>query len=175
VRAKLAIFVVALALTSSSAADAPAEEYRVKGAFLLNFTKFVEWPAPAFKAPGDPILICVLGASPFTPALDQAAHELVVNNRQVTVRPIADVQLAPRCQIVFVPVSERKRARALLEAVRQESVLTVGESDGFIASGGVVEFRVEDSKVRMEISAEAAKKSGLHVSAKLLSLSQSRK
>jgi len=58
--------------------------------------------------------------------------------------------------------------------VKGESVLTVGESEGFIASGGIVEFRVEDSKVRMEINAESAKRAGLHVSAKLLSLSQKR-
>jgi hypothetical protein len=39
----------------------------------------------------------------------------------------------------------------------------------------VIEFRVEESKVRMEISAAAAKLAGLRISAKLLSLSQSAK
>ncbi len=63
--------------------------------------------------------------------------------------------------------------RAVLDAVQKESVLTVGESEGFVASGGVIEFSVEESKVRMEISAEAAKRAGLHISAKLLSLAQS--
>ncbi len=63
----------------------------------------------------------------------------------------------------------------LLEAVQGASVLTVGESEGFIASGGVIEFRVEESKVRMEISEAAAKRAGLHISAKLLSLAQSGK
>ena len=173
-RAKFALVVLAGALSNASATDSPAEEYRVKGAFLLNFTKFVEWPATAWKAPGDPLSICVLGANPFTPALDQAAKELVVANRPVAVRQIADVQSAQKCQVVFVPVSERKHARSLIEAVKTESVLTVGESEGFIASGGVVEFRVEDSKVRMEINADSGKKAGLHISAKLLSLSQKR-
>ena len=173
-RAGFILVVLAGVLTNASATDSPAEEYRVKGAFLLNFTKFVEWPATAWKAPGDPISICVLGGSPFTPALDQAAKELVVANRQVAVSPVVDLQMAHKCQIVFVPVSERKRARALIDAVKGESVLTVGESEGFIASGGIVEFRVEDSKVRMEINAESAKRAGLHVSAKLLSLSQKR-
>jgi hypothetical protein len=167
--------VLVAALSRALAADPAAEEYQVKGAFLLNFAKFVEWPEQAFKGPGDAITICVLGANPFTPALDLAARQVMVEDRAVTVRQIPDPQQARQCQIVFVSVSERKRARALLEAVKGKSVLTVGESEGFISSGGVIEFRVEESRVRMEISAEAAKSAGLHISAKLLSLAQSGK
>jgi hypothetical protein len=137
------VALVAGALNQASPAEPPAEEYRVKGAFLLNFARFVEWPASAFKRTGDPIVICVLGANPFTPALNQAARQVAVENRTVTVRQIPDAQHAGECQIVFVSVPERKRARALFEAVQGENVLTVGESAGFIASGGVIEFRVE--------------------------------
>jgi hypothetical protein len=173
--AKLGIWLLAGALAQTLLAEAPAEEYRVKGAFLLNFAKFVEWPAQAFKGPHDAIAICVLGANPFTPALDQAAHDIVVDNRAVTIRQIADPQLAGQCQIVFVSAAERKRTHAVVEAVQAVSVLTVGESEGFIAGGGVIEFRVEDSKIRMEISEAAAKRAGLHISAKLLSLSQAGK
>jgi hypothetical protein len=166
---------LAVALAHGSAADAPVEEYRVKGAFLLNFARFVEWPEHAFKGPGEAIAICVLGANPFTAALDRAAREAVVKNRTVTVRQIADTQQARQCQMVFVSVSERKRARAVLSAVEGQSVLTVGEFEGFLAGGGVIEFRVEENKVKMEISEPAAKRAGLHISAKLLSLAQSGK
>ncbi|HME07519.1 MAG TPA: YfiR family protein [Bryobacteraceae bacterium] len=174
-RNPLAFVALAVALSRAVGADAPAEEYHVKGAFLLNFAKFVEWPGQAFKAPGDPISICVLGGNPFTPALEQAAQLVVVEKRAVKVRQVQETQQARQCQIVFVSVSERKRTRALLEAVKGGSVLTVGESEGFIASGGVIEFRMEDSKVKIDISAEAAKRAGLHISAKLLSLAQSGK
>jgi hypothetical protein len=156
-----------------SGSDAPVEEYRVKGAFLLNFAKFVEWPAEAFKAPADPIAICILGTDPFGPQMAQAAAAIAVDKRTVLVRQISDPQQARACHIVFVSAAERKRAHAVIEAVKAGCVLTVGESDGFLAGGGMIEFRVEESKVRMEISAEAAKRAGLRVSAKLLSLSQS--
>jgi hypothetical protein len=172
VQAKLAfVFLVgALGIKSEQ-----AEEYHVKGAYLLNFAKFVEWPAEAYKGPADPIAICILGANPFGPELAQAAQEAVVDKRGVTVRQIQEAQQARQCHIVFVGASERKRFRAVLEAARGASVLTVGESEGFVAGGGVIEFRVEESKVKMEISADAAKRAGLHISAKLLSLSQSAK
>ena len=159
----------------TGAAEPVAEEYQVKGAFLLNFTKFVDWPPQVFKGPGDPIAICVLGQNPFGPGMDRAARETVVGNRTVSVRQVSDWQQASQCQIVFIGASERKRLRAFLEALRDRSILTVGESEGFLASGGVVDFKLEGEKVRIEINTAAADRAGLHISAKLLSLAQSRK
>jgi hypothetical protein len=75
--------------------------------------------------------------------------------------------------VTFVGDSERKRVRAVLREAKGESVLTVGESAGFISSGGTIEFRVEENKVRMQISEATAKRDGLYISAKLLSLAQS--
>lgn len=174
-RSKLACLVLAAVLSRASAGEPAAEEYRVKGAFLLNFAKFVEWPAPVFKAPGDPLAICVLGSNPFTAALEQAARAVVVDNRALTMRPIPDLQQAHACQILFVGQSEKRRMHAVLEAVQGDSILTVGETDGFLAAGGVIEFRVEDGKVKIDISAAAAKRAGLHISAKLMSVAQSGK
>jgi hypothetical protein len=161
--------------TRAGAADVVVGEYQVKGAFLLNFTRFVDWPPEVFKGPDAPIAICILGENPFGPGLDRAARDTVVSNRAVSVRLVSDGQQASQCQIVFVMASERKRARALLEALRGRSVLTVGESEGFLAGGGVVNFRLEGDKVRIEISTVAADRAALHISAKLLSLAQSGK
>ncbi len=152
-----------------------AEEYQVKGAFLLNFAKFVSWPDQAFKSPTDPIAICILGQNPFGAGLEQAAKDLLIGDRHVVVRQSADPQLACTCQIAFVAGSERKLARALLQEAQGESVLTVGESDGFTAGGGVIAFRLDGEKVRLEINTASAERAKLHISAKLLSLAQSAK
>lgn len=160
------------AMVPGWAVEPVAEEYHVKGAFLLNFAKFVEWPAQAFKEPGDPIAICVLGQNPFGPALEKAAREAVIDGRRVRVRQIREAREASECQMVFVSTAEWKRGRAVLDAVQGASVLTVGESDGFRTSGGVINFRLDGDKVRIEISTEAAQRANLRISAKLLSLAQ---
>jgi hypothetical protein len=167
--------VLAAAALGGAAPEQATEEYRVKGAYLLNFAKFVEWPESAAMGPGSAIAVCILGASPFSPALDAAAHSLVVEKHPVVVRQIPEPLEARQCQIVFVSAAERRRARALLQAVQGGNVLTVGETEGFIADGGVIELSVEDSKVRLEINTASAKKAGLRISAKLLSLAQSGK
>ena len=153
-------------------AEPVAEEYQVKGAFLLNFTKFVDWPPQVFKGPGDPIAICVLGKSPFGPELERAARGTVVADRTVSVRQVSDERQASQCQILFVGASEHKRSRAALDALRGSSVLTVGESEGFLTNGGVINFKLDGDRVRIEISSTAADRAGLHISAKLLNLAQ---
>ena len=157
-------------------AEPSTDEYRVKGAFLLNFARFVDWPPRAFKSPADPISICILGTNPFRRRCwSRPLTRSLVENRGVAVRQIAEPQQAGHCHMAFVSVAERKRSHALLDAVRGGNVLTVGEFDGFISGGGVIDFSVEESKIRIEISTAAADRAGLHISAKLLSLAQAGK
>ena len=61
----LACLLAGFAGYSAGQAVDPALEYQVKAAFLLNFTKFVDWPAGAFAGSDSPITICILGNDPF--------------------------------------------------------------------------------------------------------------
>jgi hypothetical protein len=49
-------------------------------------------------------------------------------------------------------------------------VLTVGETERFTQTGGMINFIMEGNKIRFEINDETAKKAGLKISSKLLSL-----
>jgi hypothetical protein len=165
------ILLLNLAL-QATAAETSLEEYQVKGAYLLNFARFTAWPAESFKSPEDPIAICVLGQNPFGTVLDRATQNLTVANRAVVVRQIPTVQQAAQCHIVFISSSEKKKLRALLDNAQGNSILTVGESDGFLAGGGVISFKLDGDRVRIEINKEAADRAHLRISAKLLSLAQ---
>jgi len=171
---EISLLVLVLGLAGSWLHAEPplAGEYPVKAAFLLNFAKFVEWPAFAFKSPADPIAICVLGQNPFGTALEDLVRDKTVANRAFVVRTVLNAQQATNCQILFVNVSERKRFRSLLDDLKGHSVLTVGEADDFTANGGIINFRLKDARVRIEIDPGAADRAGLHISSKLLSLAE---
>jgi hypothetical protein len=146
-------------------------EYELKAAFVYNFARFVEWPAQAFKDPGDPIKVCILGENPFGHALDNALQGKLAGTRTFVVEQISDSRHAIGCHILFVSASERKRVRAILESVTS-GVLTIGDLDGFAAQGGVVNFTLEAGKIRFEINVAAAGQQGLRVSSKLLSVAK---
>jgi hypothetical protein len=153
-------------------AQAQVDEYRLKAAFLLNFAKFVEWPEQSFKAPTDPVVICILGANPFGNALSETINGKVAGGRALTVRPISDAQAACACSILFVTASEARKFRTIVPSLKGSGVLTVGETDSFTAQGGVVNFKLDRGKIQLEVNVEAAEYVQVHISSKLLSLAQ---
>ncbi len=167
------VTVVSAALLLSLCAPAQVlDEYQVKAAFLYNFAKFVEWPPEAFRTAKDPILVCVLGHNPFGNALAEAIRGKSIAGRAFAYRHVSDAESASACQILFVGSEESKHFRSLLENLKPMGILTVGETQGFAADGGVINFKLDDGRVRFEINVNAAEHEQLHISAKLLSLAQ---
>jgi len=159
-------------LLTARAGGQGIEEYQVKAAFLYNFAKFVEWPAPAFKTAQDPIFVCVLGQNPFGKALEEVIRAKSIEGRPVVFRQVTGAEEADACQILFVSSTEGKHFRSLYANLKPAGILTVGETQGFAANGGVINFKLDGGHVRFEINVDAAERAQLHISSKLLSLAQ---
>ena len=157
-----------LALPAIARAQAP--EYDLKAAFLFNFVKFVEWPADAFAGERAPMTICVYGEDPFGPALDAVVQDERVGERSLLIQRPAGLDGLGGCHVLFVSRSERERMGEVLAKVQGAPVLTVGDADGFLRAGGVINFVLEGGKVRFLIDQAAAERSGLRVSSKLMRL-----
>jgi hypothetical protein len=69
-----------------------------------------------------------------------------------------------------VSTPQSKPARTLLDEAKNPYLLTVGESNEFLAGGGMINLRVQDSHVRIEINREAASGAKFRISSRLLSL-----
>jgi hypothetical protein len=158
--------------SGAAALGQAVDEYRVKAAFLYNFAKFVEWPPQAFLSANTPLVICVLGQNPFGRSLDEAVDGKVVEDRKLVVRQFADIRQVSGCHILFVSSSERKYLRAILGDLKESGVLTVGETEGFTAEGGVITLWLEGDRVRFEINLDAASRQKLRISSRLLSLAR---
>jgi len=169
---RLALLAFAATAGHVHAQGSVADEYQVKAAFLFNFAKFVEWPADTFKAGDEPITICVLGQDPFGSTLEDVVRDKIVAGRPFVVRQVSTIPQALKCQIVFVTASERKRTRSILDELKSRSILTVGEAEDFTANGGVINFKLKDARVRIEIDTVAAERAKLRISSKLLSLAE---
>ena len=145
-------------------------EPQVKAAFLFNFVKFVEWPAEAFNDGGTPIIVGVLGDDPSSSAIDQTINDKTANGRRLVIQRFSSVKALTYCHVLFIGYSQRANLQKIL-AVVGPRVLTVGETDRFAQTGGIINFIIIDHKVRFEINQTAAEKAGLRISAKLLGLS----
>jgi hypothetical protein len=164
--------VVSLAAATGASAQEPPLEYQVKAAFLYNFTQFVEWPPDAFPGPTAPMTLCVAGVNPFGALLDQLVAGEVHDGRRFAVRRVTPAGDFTGCHVLFVPRTERARTAAILARARGPATLTVGEFPEFLAAGGIVNFFLEENKVRFEIQQAAAERAGLRISSRLLRLAR---
>jgi len=165
----LAILAVSSLWTSPTFAQrASFKEPEVEAAFLFNFAQFVEWPPEAFPSPQSPIVIGVLGDDPFGGVLDDLIKGEVVRNRPLVVERFRRVDDIKTCHILFISRSERRQYARILSALDGRPILTVGETEDFGASGGVIRFMTDQNHIRLRINVGIAKSTGLSISSNLL-------
>jgi hypothetical protein len=166
------ISALAFPAPSARGQSSGATGYEVKTAYLFNFAKFIDWPSSSFATPHSPFTICVLGQDPFGNILDDTLQGKVIGDRPIAVRRLKDKTEARHCQMVFVSSSGSPHLADIVETLRGANALLVGETNGFAASGGTIEFTLEDNHVRFVINTDAADRSGLKFSSKLLALAK---
>ncbi|MBN1359420.1 MAG: YfiR family protein [Sedimentisphaerales bacterium] len=182
--------------TTVRADEASEREYQLKAAFLYNFIMFIDSPrlAPPDEADRNapqarkPILIGIIGKDPFGAAFEPLKNK-EVRDRPVVVKrfkglelPVdtdddekdvfGDLEAVRQCHVLFICASEQAHLKAVLGPLKGHSVLTVSDVPGFLEAGGMVNFIIEDKKVRFEINTGPAEQARLAIRSKLLRLAQ---
>jgi hypothetical protein len=144
-----------------------ADEHAVRVAFVLNLTKYVEWPHKDSR-----ITIAVVGEGPTADELKK-----VLDGQSSESRPIrvvlspSDAQLQ-ECNILYVTYTSPSKVRLALDRVRDQGILTVGDSDFFARDGGMVGLVTRGDRIQIEVNLETAEQAGLKISSRLLRLSK---
>jgi hypothetical protein len=165
-----------LLLTVSSAPaqeDAVSREYPLKALFLYNFGSYIEWPDGTFADKQTPFVIGVLGTAPLDETLNQIAAQKKIGERRIVIEHYKTPAEIKNCQILFVPLStpQQQQLKAI-EVIENRPVLAVGESPNFAASGGDINFFVQENKIRFEVNVDSTKKQQLKVNSKLLAMAK---
>jgi hypothetical protein len=166
----LSLLWLSLAGSYGRAQQSQPTEYQIKAAFLFNFAKFVEWPPKAFAEKTSPIVIGILGENPFQDDLARTIQDKTIEDRRLVIREFRSPAQATNCHLLFISTSERRRLPEIFETLKGASVLTVGETDRFTETGGMINFFLEGTKIRFQINQDAATGAGLKISSKLMSL-----
>jgi hypothetical protein len=141
-------------------------EYKVKAAYLYNFTKFITWPATNNAT----FNLCVVGKSQFGNLLD-ALETKTALDKPIRIYHFDTVKQVKDCQIVYLETSNNQGTISIpgtLTVGTLYNTLTVSSQPFFAEHGGMIGFVIEAEKVRLHINLKALKQSGLGVSAKLI-------
>lgn len=91
-------------------------------------------------------------------------------NLKVIINSLAQekIEALKKCHVLFICSSEKQNLREILTLVKTSSVLTVTETEGFLEAGSMINFTMEDNKIRFEVNLTAANEAKLQVRSQLL-------
>lgn len=169
-----------------------SQENKIKAAFLFNFMKFVEWPADKMGDVNEPFVVGIIGSKDFIEAFKPITQRKF-HDRSIVLKYFGDyeefkkaqeadmgqwnrkIEALKRCHLLMFCSCDSGPLDAtseIINALRNFPVLTVGEKDGFLESGGVINFLMEGNKVCFEVNSTAAKANKLKISSNLLRLAK---
>ncbi len=151
---------------------ATTAENRAKANFLAKVPSFVQWPEEALPSGPAPFVICILGDLSLGIPLGESVRGTAVHEKRAEIRGVRMEQELRSCHILFVSRFERKRYDRVLDSLRGQNVLTIGETPEFLDAGGIVSLSGKEGTIRFDINLEAANRAHLKISSRLLTLAR---
>lgn len=161
----------AMANAGSSDTSSPPDPLNtVKAGFLLNFIRFIEWPADSTGAAPQRWEIVVLRDPDLAHRLSEATSGKEIRGHSIRVREEKSLADLLPCHLLYLASEDGPSIQAAVAAAGRKPILTVSDSEQFTRNRGVIRLFVTEDRMRFEINLDAAERSGLRISSKLLNL-----
>ena len=148
-----------------------ASEYQLKAAYLYNFAKSAEWPEPSLPN-GAPLVIGVVaGDDEFIDTLRKTVAGRIIGSHSIAVRRVDRAEGTGSYHLIFFRSSAgRKSTEATMARVATTNVLLVGEEEGFLQRGGMINLILKSGKIRFEVDRASLERANIRLSQELFSL-----
>jgi len=76
------------------------------------------------------------------------------------------------CDLIFITQANGKSIARILAPLKGLTILTVGESEGFLEAGGIFELKYDRNNLQINVNLTAAKNAQLKLDSRLLTLAK---
>jgi hypothetical protein len=159
-------------IAHAALAQGTALEQEVKATFLYKFGNYIDWPEGTFERADEPLTIGVIGAAEVAADLQQIARDKTIQGRTIIVRTFQPSEPLDEAQILFIGQSEQGNLDAVLSSTRGKPIVTVTEVADRAPGGGIINFVIDQNKVRFDIALDNADRSNIKISARLLGVAR---
>lgn len=165
---KKIVYIIILSFTGFSFRfNTEAEEYKLKAAFIYNFTMYIEWTPPMSE---NEFIIGVIDSSPINKHLEDIANSEKVNGKKIVVRRYNTLEDIGFCHILFIPQSCSLSLNDIIDDPDLKRTLTISEKEEYAKKGTAINFIEVDSKLKFEVNMNKLKSAGIKASSQLLKL-----
>ena len=142
---------------------------QLKAAFLTNFSHFIRWPQQAERSE---LTLCIWDQAPLQEPLVQLLHNKTIRQRALVARQVISREQALDCALIFFSQTDPIPTSDGLRHLHERAVLTVSDREGFAQNGGIIEFYIQNNKLKFIINLTAARAAGLKIDVPLLDMAR---
>lgn len=148
-------------------------EYSIKAVFLYNLANFVTWP-DSWHNRSSFFTIAIYGQDPFGKILDKTVAGEMNEGKPMRVLRLENQEELRRrhYSILFLSKDMAPKYNRIKPLLDNRPILTVADTDGFAARGGMVNLVKTKQRITVEINHTAVEQAGLFMSSKLLRLAK---
>lgn len=153
---------------SASKKTRTLHENELKSLYIFSICKFTRWSRQP-ESPDNPIIISILGRT-------EPESEIVIpknkraHKREIIIRKIKDLEEISDSHVLFITAAEAYRIDGILDYIADKDILSVADTEGFGEKGVIINFFMENKKLRFEINREAEKKSSIKLHSQLFTI-----
>lgn len=176
IRTVISIPVIVLLVVSFMSGEAAARdwngrlsfsEYKLRAAYLYNFSKFIRWPESAFRNKESALVIGLLGAdAPMEIA--ELLNSRTIGSRPIQVRQYQTGESIDGCHLLYL--QSNRNWKPLLKELKSSRVITVGDTPSFADDGGAIQLLTIRKRLRFIINLKAPGFADVDIDSRLLSL-----
>ena len=165
----LAVFLVVLLSAPHEAAKEANGEYSIKAGFVYNFARFIQWPDHAFANENTPMKVTVFGGPEVFQDF-QKMNGAKVGSRKIQLVHGETPEDAQNCHIVFLARTQRDLWPRIQTALKDAPTLTIGEMNGFLEGGGIINLENKQLKIGFQVNLPEAREQGIEIGSRILKL-----
>ncbi len=160
------IFLATVVLSTVLSINANAQVEKFKALYIYNISRFVEWPADYGSAE---FTIGIVGNNAdLVSNIETLLGTKNVNGKKIKVVNVSSAQDAEGCNILYFSKGKEKMIAEIGKGASKGLIIT--ETAGATEHGSGINFFLQDSKLKFEMSQANITGKGLNISKELSSL-----
>ena len=142
-----------------------SKEQKLKSAYLLNFTRYISWPAMPKDEQQASFQLCLQGSSPLLHFMQELVTVSAVKGRSPKVQVVI-MEEVPQCHLSYIQSELSEPLSALSGSV------IVADSESVAQEIATITFYTEARRLRFEINLQTLQTSSFMISSELLKLAR---
>ncbi len=160
----ISFFVISMFCSNSALAN--DLESKIKAVLTFKILSYIQFPISPSSSEENIFRIGFSGNEDEL-AVFKALEGKKIKGKSISVEPVTSTNNLASFNGVFISQNSDLPWKKILTSLKGTSTLTLGESDSFAETGGMIGFYKIENKIRFVINKNAAEDSGLKINAQL--------